>query len=41
MSWRVADGVGLHTIVEADYDAVQNLQLRAIALFDFAFAPEP
>ncbi|HEY0191647.1 MAG TPA: hypothetical protein VGC42_11045 [Kofleriaceae bacterium] len=40
MSWRLADGVALHAIVEADYDAISDLQYRAIGLFDFAFIPE-
>ncbi|HET9620392.1 MAG TPA: hypothetical protein VFP84_03420 [Kofleriaceae bacterium] len=40
-SWQIADGVALHTILEADYDAIHDLQLRAIAVLDFAFAPEP
>ena len=40
-TWRLADGVALHAIVEADHDAIHDLQLRAIGMFDFAFAPEP
>ena len=40
-TWQLADGVGLHTIVEADHDALHALQYRAIGMFDFAFAPEP
>ena len=40
-SWKLADGVGLHVIIETDYDALHDLQYRAIGLFDFAFAPEP
>ena len=40
-TWRLADGVALHAIAEADHDAIHDLQLRAIGMFDFAFAPEP
>ena len=40
-TWRLADGVALHTIVETDDDAIHKLQYRAIGMFDFAFAPEP
>ena len=40
-TWRVADGVAIHGIAEADYDAVQALQTRVIAVLDLAFAPEP
>jgi hypothetical protein len=40
-TWRLTDGVALHTIVEADADAIHDLQYRAIGMFDFAFAPEP
>jgi hypothetical protein len=41
MSWKLHDGVALHTILEVDDDAIHDLQYRAIAMFDFAFAPEP
>jgi hypothetical protein len=40
-SWRLSDGIALHTILEADYDALHEGQYRAIGMFDFAFAPEP
>jgi hypothetical protein len=40
-SWRLADGIAVHAIVETDHDALHDLQLRAIGMFDFAFAPEP
>jgi hypothetical protein len=40
-SYQVTDGVGIHVIAEADYDAVHNLQTRAIAVLDLAFFPEP
>jgi hypothetical protein len=40
-SWQLTDGVALHTIVEVDDDAIHDLQLRAVGVFDFAFAPEP
>jgi hypothetical protein len=40
-TWRVADTVALHAIAEVDNDAVHNLQTRAIAVLDLAFAPEP
>jgi hypothetical protein len=40
-TWRLADGVALHTILELDRDAQHAAQYRAIGMFDFAFAPEP
>jgi len=40
-SWQLSDGVALHTLIEADDDAVHGLQYRAIGVFDLAFAPEP
>ncbi|MBA3821881.1 MAG: hypothetical protein H0X17_23560 [Deltaproteobacteria bacterium] len=40
-TWKLADTVALHAIAEADYDAVHDLQLRAIGVLDLAFAPEP
>jgi hypothetical protein len=40
-SYQVTDGVGIHVIAEADYDAIHNLQTRAIAVLDLAFFPEP
>ncbi len=40
-TWRLSDGVALHTILEVDYDAIHDLQYRAIGVFDLAFAPEP
>jgi hypothetical protein len=40
-TWRLSDGVALHTILEVDDDAIHELQYRAIGMFDFAFAPEP
>jgi len=39
-TWRLSDGVALHSILELDDDAT-HLQYRAIGMFDFAFAPEP
>jgi HAMP domain-containing protein len=40
-TWRMSDGVALHTIVEADHDATHALQYRVIGVFDLAFTPEP
>ncbi|HEU4726587.1 MAG TPA: hypothetical protein VFT22_01815 [Kofleriaceae bacterium] len=40
-SWQLTDGVALHTLIETDYDAIHELQYRAIGVFDLAFAPEP
>jgi hypothetical protein len=40
-TWRLSDGVALHAIVETDYDAIHDLQYRAIGVFDLAFTPEP
>jgi hypothetical protein len=41
MTYRIADTVAFHAIAETDYDAVHDLQLRAIGVLDLAFAPEP
>lgn len=40
-TWRMSDSVALHTILEVDYDAIHDLQYRAVGVFDLAFAPEP
>jgi hypothetical protein len=40
-TWRLSDGIAVHAIIDTDYDAIHDLQLRAIGMFDFAFAPEP
>ncbi|HEY0992673.1 MAG TPA: hypothetical protein VGD80_36720, partial [Kofleriaceae bacterium] len=40
-TWQLSDGIAVHGIVEADRDAVHALQLRAVGVLDFAFAPEP
>jgi hypothetical protein len=40
-TWRLSDGVALHTIVETDHDAVHHFQYRVIGVFDLAFTPEP
>jgi hypothetical protein len=40
-TWRMSEGVALHAILEVDYDAIHDLQYRAVGVFDFAFAPEP
>ena len=40
-TWRMSEGVALHTILEVDYDAIHELQVRAVGVFDLAFAPEP
>jgi hypothetical protein len=40
-TWRVADGVAIHAVAEADYDERHALQTRAIAVLDLAFQPEP
>lgn len=40
-TWRLSDGVALHTLVETDYDAIHDLQVRVIGVFDLAFTPEP
>jgi hypothetical protein len=38
---RIGDTAALHLIGESSYDDRQNGQLRALAVFDLAFAPEP
>ncbi|HSJ99594.1 MAG TPA: hypothetical protein VK932_00080 [Kofleriaceae bacterium] len=40
-TWRVADAVAIHAIVEADVDARHDLHTRAVAVLDLAFMPEP
>ncbi|HEU0036352.1 MAG TPA: hypothetical protein VFQ53_37325 [Kofleriaceae bacterium] len=40
-TWKLADSVALHSIIEADYDEIHDLQTRVIAVLDLAFAPEP
>lgn len=41
MSMKVAEAVGLHVITELDHDEIYDLQTRAFAVLDLAFAPEP
>jgi hypothetical protein len=40
-SHRIGDAAALHFVGESDYDDRQNGQLRALAVLDLAFAPEP
>ena len=40
-SWKLGDAAALHAIVETDRDAIHQTQIRAIAVLDLAFAPEP
>ena len=40
-SIRIGDFAALHVIGEVDYDRIQNLQSRVIAVLDLAFNPEP
>jgi hypothetical protein len=40
-TWRVADAVAIHGIVEGDHDDIHHFQTRVIAVLDLAFAPEP
>jgi hypothetical protein len=40
-TWRVADTVAIHGIVEEDYDALHHFQTRVIGVLDLAFLPEP
>lgn len=39
-SFALAESVALHVIAEADRDEIHDLQLRGLAVFDFAFMPE-
>jgi hypothetical protein len=39
-SFALAESVALHVIAEADRDAIHDLQLRGLAVLDFAFMPE-
>ena len=38
---RIADSVAIHAITEVDRDEIHGLAIRAIAIFDLAFMPEP
>lgn len=40
-SLRLADTVGLHVVAEADRDEIHDLGVRAFAIIDLAFTPEP
>jgi hypothetical protein len=40
-TFKIAETVGVHVIAETDYDAIHDLQMRAIGVIDLAFAPEP
>jgi hypothetical protein len=40
-TWKLAEAVALHTVVEADYDELHALQTRVIGVLDLAFMPEP
>ncbi|MGE0550395.1 MAG: hypothetical protein AB7O24_04630 [Kofleriaceae bacterium] len=40
MSWRLGDAAALHVVGEVDHDEVHELQIRALAILDLAFAPE-
>ncbi|MEO8699626.1 MAG: hypothetical protein ABI867_06260 [Kofleriaceae bacterium] len=40
-TWKLADTAALHAILETDRDAIHDTQVRAIAVLDLAFAPEP
>ncbi len=40
-TWRVADGVALHGVLEGDHDDLYGFQTRVIGVLDLAFLPEP
>ena len=40
-TYRISEQAAVHAIAELDYDALHNLQTRAIAVIDLNFAPEP
>ncbi|HUS31953.1 MAG TPA: hypothetical protein VMZ53_25805, partial [Kofleriaceae bacterium] len=40
-TYRIAETVAVHAIGEADYDVIHDLQLRALAVVDLNFSPEP
>ncbi|MGE0872461.1 MAG: hypothetical protein AB7P03_28155 [Kofleriaceae bacterium] len=40
MSWQLADAAALHVVGEVDHDEIHELQTRALAILDLAFAPE-
>jgi hypothetical protein len=40
-TFRVADNVAVHAITEVDNDGIHGLAIRAIAVLDLAFLPEP
>jgi hypothetical protein len=41
MTIGIFETVGVHAIAELDYDAIQDLQTRVIAVIDLAFTPDP
>lgn len=41
LTFQLGDAAALHAIVETNYDAIHDLQTRAIAVLDLAFSPEP
>ncbi len=40
-TWKIGDTAALHGLFELDHDEVRATQLRAIAILDLAFLPEP
>jgi hypothetical protein len=40
-TYKLGDAAALHSIVEVDHDAIHDTQLRAIAVLDLSFTPEP
>lgn len=40
-TWKIGDTAALHGVFEVDHDEPHGTQLRAIAILDLAFVPEP
>jgi hypothetical protein len=41
MTYQLGDAAALHVLGELDHDAIHDTQLRAIAVLDLTFSPEP
>jgi hypothetical protein len=41
MTLKIGDNAAIHSLFEVDHDELYDTQLRAIAMLDLAFLPEP
>ena len=40
-TYRIAETIAVHAITETDYDAIHDIQIRALGVIDLNFSPEP